>query len=42
MKKGKRKVESYKKMDASQMKKIIGGYYVYITNPDGTITRVQI
>jgi hypothetical protein len=42
MKKVKRDAASFKKMNAIQMKKIEGGYYVYYTNPDGTITRVEV
>lgn len=42
MKKVKKDAASFQKMNAAQMKKIEGGYYVNVTNPDGTITQIWV
>lgn len=42
MKKTKKGAESFRKLDATQMRKIDGGIWVEIRNPDGTITIVEL
>jgi hypothetical protein len=42
MKTVKKDAASFKKMDAAQMEKIKGGYWVEITNPDGSKTKIWV
>ena len=42
MKKVKKEAASFPKLSATQMKKIEGGGWVEVTNPDGTITKIWV
>jgi len=42
MKNVKKDAANFKTLDALQMLKIKGGTYIVVTNPDGTVTRVQV
>jgi len=42
MKNEKKSAANFVTLDASQMAKINGGTYIVVTNPNGTVTRVQV
>jgi hypothetical protein len=42
MKKVKKDAASFPKLTATQMKKIEGGYWAEVTNPDGTTTKIWV
>ena len=42
MKKAKNDATSFKQLDAAQMRKVDGGTWVNISNPDGTVTPVWV
>lgn len=42
MKKLKKDATGFKKMNAVQMGKIKGGVWIEVTNPDGTVSKVEV
>jgi hypothetical protein len=42
MKRVKKDATTFKKMNALQMVKIKGGVWIEVTNPDGTISKVEV
>jgi hypothetical protein len=42
MSKVKKNATSFKKMNAMQMKKINGGDWMQVTNPDGSVTKIWV
>jgi hypothetical protein len=42
MKKMKKDIASFKKLNAMQMNQINGGYWVAVTKPDGTVEQVWV